>query len=66
MSQGKDLIVNAVLEEEQREQACAAEVGKVLEHYGCVLSPEVIISRKGTRIKVDIIAKSPAAPDPKG
>jgi len=66
MSQGKDLIVNAVLEEEQRKTSLRRRSGKILEHYGCVLSPEVVISRKGTRIRVDIIAKSPAAPDPKG
>lgn len=64
MSQGKDLILNAALEEEQRIQACAAEVGKILEHYNCVLSPEVVISRRGTRIKVDILAKTPAVAAP--
>lgn len=64
MSQGKDLVVNAAIDEEQRIQACAAEVGKVLEHYNCVLSPQVTISRTGTRIRVDIIAKTPVVAPP--
>ena len=66
MSQGNDLMVNAAIEEQKRMQACAEEVGKILDHYGCVLSPQVIISRSGTRIKVDIVAKTPAAPPVKG
>ncbi len=66
MSQGNDLMVHAAIEEEKRMQACAEEMGKVLEHYGCVLSPQVIISRSGTRIKVDIVARTPVAPPLKG
>ncbi len=62
MVSGTDLLVNAALEEEKRMQACAAEVGKILEHYGCVLSPQAIISNKGVRLKVDIIAKMPVVP----
>ncbi len=66
MSSGTDLIVNAALEEEKRVQACAAEVGKIMEHYNCVLSPQAIISNKGVRLTVDIIAKTAIVPPSKG
>jgi hypothetical protein len=55
-------MVEAAIEQEERVKACAAEVGKVLELYGCVLSPQVIIGMGGTRLKVDIIPKRPPAP----
>ena len=66
MSQGNDLMVNAAIEEQKRMQACADELAKLLEHYGCELDPKVIISLRGTRLKVDIVAKTPAAPPLKG
>jgi hypothetical protein len=62
MSQRVDSIVDAAIEEEQRVKACAAEVGKILDHFGCVLSPQVIISLAGTRMKVDIIPRKAPAP----
>jgi len=66
MGQGADLLVNAALEEEKGKQACAEALAKLLDHYNCELDPKVIISLRGTRIRVDLIAKTPVAAPPKG
>lgn len=52
-----DPVVKAVIERQERVKACAAEVARVLNYFGCVLDAKVIISKAGTRMMVDIVPK---------
>jgi len=66
MSQGKDPAVEAAIEQEERVKACAAEVAKALDHYGCMLNPTAILGSFGIRMKVDIVLKPPKLTDLSG